>query len=73
MYRFVRHPNYLGEMVVYVSFALMIWHWLAVVVLAWIWGAFFVVNMMLTEVSLSRYPEWAEYQRRTWWLVPPLL
>ena len=35
-------------MVVYVSFALMIWHWLAVVVLAWIWGGFFVVNMMLT-------------------------
>jgi hypothetical protein len=62
----------LGEMLVYVSFALMIWDWLAVVILAWIWGGFFVVNMMLTEVSLSRYPEWAEYKRRTWWLVPPL-
>jgi hypothetical protein len=73
MYRFVRHPNYLGEMLIYISFALMIWHWLAVVVLAWIWGGLFVVNMMLQEVSLSRYPEWAEYKRRTWCLVPPLL
>ena len=73
IYRFVRHPNYLGEMLVYISFALMIWDWLAVLVLAWIWGGLFVVNMMLQEVSLSRYPEWAEYKRRTWWLVPPLL
>ena len=73
MYRFVRHPNYLGEMLIYISFALMIWHWLAVMVLAWIWGGFFVVNIMLTEVSLSRYPEWAAYKSRTWWLVPPLL
>jgi hypothetical protein len=73
MYRFVRHPNYLGEMLIYVSFALMIWQWLAVLVLAWIWGGLFVVNMVLMEVSLSHYPEWAEYKRRTWWLVPPLL
>ncbi len=73
MYRFVRHPNYLGEMLIYVSFALMIWDWLAVIVLAWIWVGFFIVNMMLVEVSLSRYPEWPEYKRRTWWLVPPLL
>jgi protein-S-isoprenylcysteine O-methyltransferase Ste14 len=73
MYRFVRHPNYLGEMLIYVSFALMIWQWLAVVVLAWIWGGLFVVNMMLQEVSLSRYPQWVDYRRRTWWLVPPLL
>jgi len=73
MYRFVRHPNYLGEMLIYISFALMIWHWLAVLVLAWIWGGLFVVNMILQEASLSRYPEWAAYKSRTWWLVPPLL
>jgi hypothetical protein len=29
--------------------------------------------MMLEEVNLSRYPEWTEYKRRGWWLVPPLL
>jgi steroid 5-alpha reductase family enzyme len=26
MCRYVRHPNYLGEMMVYGSFALMVWH-----------------------------------------------
>jgi isoprenylcysteine carboxyl methyltransferase (ICMT) family protein YpbQ len=73
MYRFVRHPNYLGEMLIYISFALMIWNWLAVLLLAWIWGGLFVVNMMLKEVSLSRYPGWADYKSRTWWLLPPLV
>ena len=38
MFRFIRHPNYLGEMMIYSSFALMVWHWLPFVVLAWVWG-----------------------------------
>jgi steroid 5-alpha reductase family enzyme len=25
MYRFIRHPNYLGEMLTYGSFALIVW------------------------------------------------
>jgi hypothetical protein len=29
--------------------------------------------MTLKEASLSRYPGWAQYKRRTWWLLPPLL
>jgi protein-S-isoprenylcysteine O-methyltransferase Ste14 len=57
MYRFIRHPNYLGEMMTYGSFALMVWHWLPVVVLAWIWGGQFAVNMTLKEASMSGYPE----------------
>ena len=73
MHRFIRHPNYLGEMMTYGSFALMVWHWLPVVVLAWIWGGLFAVNMTLKEASMSRYPEWAEYKKRSWWLLPPVL
>jgi len=56
MYRFIRHPNYLGEMLVYSSFALMMWHWLPLVVLTWIWGGLFAVNITLKEASMSRYP-----------------
>jgi protein-S-isoprenylcysteine O-methyltransferase Ste14 len=73
MYRYIRHPNYLGEMLIYGSFALMIWYWFVIVVLIWIWGGLFSINMILTEVSLSRYPEWDKYKRRSWWLLPPLL
>jgi Protein of unknown function (DUF1295) len=70
MYRYVRHPNYLGEMMIYGSFALMVWHWLPVMVLAWVWVGMFAVNMTLKEASMSRYPEWTQYKKRSWWLLP---
>ena len=70
MFRFVRHPNYLGEMMIYSSFALMVWRWLPLVVLVLVWTLEFAVNVALIEASLSRYPDWIEYRRRSWWLVP---
>ena len=70
VHRYVRHPNYLGEMLVYGSFALMVGHWWPWVVLAFIWGTLFATNMAMKEASLSRHPGWAEYRRRSWWLVP---
>ncbi|MDH3820317.1 MAG: DUF1295 domain-containing protein [Gammaproteobacteria bacterium] len=73
VHRYVRHPNYLGEIMVYGSFAMMVWHWLPVVVLAWVWLGLFAVNMIMKEASMSRYPEWMEYKKRTWWLVPFVL
>lgn len=73
MHRYIRHPNYLGEMMIYGSFALMVAHWLPWVWLAFIWLSVFAVNMVMKEASLSRYPEWAAYKKRTWWLVPYVL
>lgn len=73
LHRYVRHPNYLGEMMIYGSFALMVWHWFPVVVLAWVWLGLFAVNMVLKEASMSRYPEWAAYKQRSWWLIPFVL
>ena len=70
VHRYIRHPNYLGEMMIYGSFALMVWHWLPFVVLAWVWLGLFAVNMVMKEASMSRYPEWAAYKKRTWWLIP---
>ena len=72
MHKHIRHPNYLGEMMIYGSFAMMVGHWLPWLWLAYIWGSLFAVNMALKEASMSRYPEWADYKKRTWWLVPYL-
>ena len=73
MHRWVRHPNYLGEMMIYGSFAMLVWHWFPVLVLAWVWLGLFAVNMVMKEASMSRYPDWAAYKNRSWWLVPFLL
>jgi protein-S-isoprenylcysteine O-methyltransferase Ste14 len=70
MHRYIRHPNYLGEMMIYGSLALMVWHWFPLLILLWVWLSVFAVNMTLKETSMSRYPEWAEYKKKSWWLVP---
>ncbi len=70
MFRYVRHPNYLGEMMLYTAFALLVQHWIPWVILAYFWTALFLVNMLMIESSISRYPEWEEYKARTGMLIP---
>lgn len=73
LHRYIRHPNYLGEMMIYGSFALLTWHWFPAIVLTWVWLMLFAVNMVMKEASMSRHPEWTEYKQRTWWLIPFIL
>jgi protein-S-isoprenylcysteine O-methyltransferase Ste14 len=68
----MRHPNYLGEMLIDASFALMVRHWLPWVILASIWTFVFLTNIAAQEVSLSRHPGWAAYKARTGLLLPRL-
>lgn len=73
MFGLVRHPNYLGEMMVYASYALLAQHWIPWVVLAYWWTMVFLVNMLTIEASLSRYPQWSEYKSKTAMLIPGIL
>lgn len=70
MFARIRHPNYLGEMMVYASFAMVAWHWWAAVVLAIYWLGMFAPNIAAKEASMSRYPQWPEYCRRSGRLLP---
>jgi hypothetical protein len=29
--------------------------------------------MAVKEASMSRYREWEQYKKRSWWLLPPVL
>jgi protein-S-isoprenylcysteine O-methyltransferase Ste14 len=70
MFRFVRHPNYLGEMMLYAAYAVLVGHWAAWAILLVMWILEFVPNMLAKEASLSRYPEWESYRARTGALLP---
>ena len=59
-------------MLIYASFAMMVWRWLPFLVLAWVWSGLFAVNMIMKEASMSRYAEWQAYRARTGWLLPKL-
>lgn len=73
LFCYSRHPNYLGEMTVYSSYALLAQHWIPWVVLAYWWLFVFLVNMLVMEGSISRYPEWESYKKKTHILVPWIL
>jgi protein-S-isoprenylcysteine O-methyltransferase Ste14 len=73
LFRRTRNPNYLGEILIYVAFALMSLHWLPFVIFGGWVGGFFVRNMLKKDQSLSRHPGFAEYRKRTGLLLPKLL
>jgi protein-S-isoprenylcysteine O-methyltransferase Ste14 len=69
-YARTRHPNYLGEMLIYGAFALMVRHWIPWVVLGAIWTCVFLTNIAAQEASLARHSGWAAYRARTGLLLP---
>jgi protein-S-isoprenylcysteine O-methyltransferase Ste14 len=70
MFRHIRHPNYLGEMLLYTSLALLVQHWIPWISLAVWWTIVFFPNMQMIEASISRYPGWEAYKARTGMLLP---
>jgi steroid 5-alpha reductase family enzyme len=67
-----RNTNYLGEVLIYGSFAVLTQHWLPFLILFGFVGAIFVPNMLKKDRSLSRYPEFADYKERSGLLLPRL-
>jgi steroid 5-alpha reductase family enzyme len=67
-----RNPNYLGEILIYVSFAILAQHWIPFIVLGSFFAGIFVPNMLKKDKSLSRYPEFEAYKARSGLLLPKL-
>ncbi|PBJ07976.1 isoprenylcysteine carboxylmethyltransferase family protein [Flavobacterium sp. ACN6] len=67
-----RNPNYLGEILIYASYALLSWHWLPFVILG-CWTAYFFRNMRSKDRSMSRHAAFTVYKKRTGMLFPKLL
>ena len=67
-----RNPNYLGEILIYLGFAMLTQHWLPFVIIGVVFAAIFVPNMIKKDKSLARYPEFAAYKERSGLLLPKL-
>jgi protein-S-isoprenylcysteine O-methyltransferase Ste14 len=66
----VRNPNYFGELLIYLGFGLLAMHWLPVLVVALFVAIIWVPNMRRKDRSLARYPEFADYRKRTKLFIP---
>jgi len=73
LWRTLRNPNYFGELLIYLSFAILAHHWVPLVVLGiWI-SAVWIPNMIKKDKSLSRYPEFAQYKANSKLFIPYLI
>ncbi|KAG5502878.1 hypothetical protein JKF63_04648 [Porcisia hertigi] len=68
-----RNPNYLGEMMIYSSFAFVSNHMSSWVVLLVIWTCVFLPSMLSKDIRMSRHAGWKEYVARTGFLFPRIL
>jgi protein-S-isoprenylcysteine O-methyltransferase Ste14 len=68
-----RNPNYLGEILIYLAFAILAMHWLPFVILGGFIAGIFIPNMLKKDQCLSRYPEFEVYKAHSGLLFPKLV
>lgn len=61
----IRNTNYLGEILIYSSFAMLPMHWLPWLVVALYVAVIFLPNMIRKDRSLARYPDFEAYRKRS--------
>ena len=67
-----RNTNYLGEILIYLAFAMLAQHWIPYVILGLFIALLFVPNMLKKDKSLAKYPEFAEYKANSGLLFPAI-
>ncbi|MEE2755490.1 MAG: DUF1295 domain-containing protein [Myxococcota bacterium] len=65
-----RNPNYFGELLIYAGFSSLAMHWIPMAVLCLFVGVIWIPNMIKKDRSLSRYPDFESYKKRSGWMFP---
>lgn len=60
-----RNINYLGELFIYLSFALLAMHWISILVLLIFILCVWIPNMIKKDKSLSKYVKFDEYKKNS--------
>lgn len=72
MFAHCRNPNYLGEMMLYGTFALLSNRTLPWIILLSVWCIVFSLMIYLKERSFRRKVGWEQYRKRSYLLIPKL-
>jgi len=65
-----RNPNYLGELLIYLSFCALAWHWLPTLLFGVIIAFEWLPNMLRKDRSLSRYEAYTAWAGQSGRLFP---
>ena len=67
-----RNTNYLGEILIYLAFAMLAMHWLPFIILGGFAAGLFIPNMLKKDKSLSRCSEFKTYKAKSGLFIPKL-
>ena len=67
-----RNTNYLGEMMIYGSYALLSQHHVPWYILGYVWGILFARNIIKKEESLKLKEGWKTYSKVSWSIFPKI-
>ena len=70
MYKYTRNPNYLGETMIYASYAFLAQHWLAWVIVGYMTFGVFLPRLYNKDHAISRHEGWADYKKQSSLLIP---
>ncbi len=70
VFTYTRNPNYLGEVMIYASYAVLAAHWFGWLVIALQFFVLFLPRMLAKDASISRHPGWEDYERQSGLIVP---
>lgn len=70
--KYSRNPNYLGEIMIYGSFVILVNDFISYCCVCHVWVLVFTLRMWQKEISLRRKEGWEEYAARSWILIPKI-
>ena len=68
-----RNPNYLGEILIYLSFGIMSKSSASYGILGLVWSTLFLSSMLMKERSFMKKDGWNQYKRQSLLLLPKLV
>ncbi|CDW85208.1 duf1295 domain containing protein [Stylonychia lemnae] len=71
-FKHCRNPNFLGEMMMYFSFAAVCNHWVAYSIVIYSWLTILAARIFQKEISLMSKPGWEQYAQQSWLLIPKI-
>jgi len=71
-FKYTRSPNYLGEMMIYLSFACVVNHYIGYGIVVWAWFTIFLARAFQKEMSLRKKKGFEVYQTHSWPLLPKI-
>lgn len=72
MSTYTRNPNYLGEIMLYGAFILLVNDTISYCAVMFVWFTLFSLRMWAKERSFQKKEGWHEYKERSWILLPKI-